>query len=200
MLRTDIIQKFINHYGYKSYLEIGVNDGENFNKIKIRKKKSIDPALGKYEDANPTYKMTSDEYFEKYPKLRYDIIFIDGLHHSKQVDKDIENSLKVLNDGGTIVVHDCNPICLDHQVVPRVKKGIWNGDVWKSFVKFNFNNHQKYDCFVINSDHGCGIIREGMGSCFYDIPSDFTYGWLEKNRKAALNLIDPNQLDEYFYI
>ena len=199
MLRTEIIQKFINHHGYKDYLEIGIDNGQNFKSIYVQNKTSVDPAMGQYSHANPTYKMTSDEYFEKHKDLKYDIIFIDGLHHSDQVDRDIENSLNVLNPGGTIIVHDCNPINEEHQVVPRVKPGCWNGDVWKSFVKFNFHNHQKYDCFVVNTDHGCGIIREGLGMCSYEMPSNLTYDWLDKNRKSALNLINPDQLEEYFY-
>ena len=54
---------------------------------------------------------TSDEYFEsiKDTEVKYDIIFIDGLHHNEQVLKDVENSLKHLSEGGSIVCHDCLP-------------------------------------------------------------------------------------------
>ena len=41
--------------------------------------------------------MTSDEYFKKF-KDKFDLIFIDGLHHYNQVEKDIYNSLEILND------------------------------------------------------------------------------------------------------
>ena len=50
--------------------------------------------------------MTSDEYFSKF-KDKFDIIFIDGLHHYEQVKKDIFNSLEILNSNGIILMHDC---------------------------------------------------------------------------------------------
>ena len=57
--------------------------------------------------------MTSDEFFDflrtnEFDR-KYDVIFIDGLHKSYQVKKDILNSLQFLNPKGYIVLHDCNP-------------------------------------------------------------------------------------------
>ena len=42
MLRTDIIQKFITKRNYKSYLEIGVYNGNNFVNINCENKESCD--------------------------------------------------------------------------------------------------------------------------------------------------------------
>ena len=36
-----------------------------------------------------TYKMTSDEFFAAHGEKRYDLIFIDGLHHAEYVERDI---------------------------------------------------------------------------------------------------------------
>lgn len=188
MQRFDIINSFIQKNGYKSYLEIGVSNGLNFNKIKIQSKQSVDPALGMYKDSHPTYKMTSDEFFEKHPDKKFDIIFIDGLHHSEQVDKDIDNSLKSLNDGGVIVLHDCNPTTKEIQLIPR-ETSIWLGDVWKSFVTFKENNKSNYQCYVIDTDFGCGVIQNGKTGVSINLPDELTYEWLDKNRKEALNLI-----------
>ncbi len=54
------------------------------------------------------YEMTSNEFFalEKIQNKKYDVIFIDGLHETTQVDIDIQNSLKHLNEGGFILLHD----------------------------------------------------------------------------------------------
>lgn len=186
MRRTDIINTFIEKYEYKSYLEIGVSNGANFNGVNIDLKESVDPAKGEYEHADPTYKMTSDEFFNKYPDKKYDIIFIDGLHHSDQVDKDIENSVKALNPNGSIVLHDCNPHEEIHQRVPRESE-YWNGDVWKSFVKFRHNN-PSFDCYTVNTDTGCGVIRPKR-----DLPEDLTYDWLVENRNYALDVITPDE-------
>ena len=48
--------------------------------------------------------MTSDEFFEKYPEEKFDVIFIDGLHHYDQCQKDTINALKKLNESGIILL------------------------------------------------------------------------------------------------
>ena len=80
MKRTDIINKLIQTNNYENYLEVGLDDGINFNNIKIKNKVSVDPAEGIYSKSLPTHKMTSDEFFNK-NKNKFDIVFIDGLHH-----------------------------------------------------------------------------------------------------------------------
>lgn len=63
--------------------------------------------------------MNSDNFFKKYPTKKYDIIFIDGLHESEQVSKDIHNSVNALNERGVIIIHDYNPETKEAQIVPR---------------------------------------------------------------------------------
>ncbi len=182
MKRTEIIQYLINKKGYESYLEIGVGSGNNFNKIKCKRKDGVDP------NGRGNYIMTSDLFF-KMTKKKWDIIFIDGLHIEDQVDRDIQNSLDHLSDGGTIVIHDCNPKTHRHQEVPRIQKA-WNGTVWKSFVKLRCSRPDLFMC-VVNTDHGCGIIRKGSQQ-IYDkasIKRCLKYNFLKLNRKELLNLI-----------
>jgi len=198
MNRGNIINKFIQKYKYETYLEIGVDGGWLFNSIGIKNKESVDPALGQYSHANPTHKMTSDEYFENCCKVKYDIIFIDGLHESHQVDKDIKNSLKCLNDGGRVLLHDCSPPNEKAQMVPRPGPGVWNGDVWKSLVKFNIENHDEYNVYVVDTDHGVGVIEKGKGVCNIEMPEELDYKWLSKNRKDALNLISVKEFNSKF--
>ncbi|MEN8250743.1 MAG: class I SAM-dependent methyltransferase [Bacteroidota bacterium] len=154
--RHDLINMLIDHFLYKRYLEIGVDKSANFTSIRCESKTSVDPAEGLYAHAKPTYQITSDEFFRNVaPTLeKFDIIFIDGLHHHKQVNRDIENSLKYLNENGSIVLHDCNPAKEIHQSVPR-KSTLWNGDVWKSIVEFR-NTNKELGCLVIDTDYGLG--------------------------------------------
>lgn len=60
MNRTSIINKFIDKYNYKTYLEIGVRDlNSNFNKVKCSHKLSVDP-----DPPYPTsFNTTSDDFF-----------------------------------------------------------------------------------------------------------------------------------------
>ena len=192
MVRTEVIQRLIKKYSYKSYLEIGLDTGLNFKQIEVESKESIDPSTGQYSHANPTYRMTSDEFFETYPEKTYDIIFIDGLHHSEQVTKDIANSIKALNKHGAVILHDCSPPDEQSQIVPRVSN-CWTGDVWRSLVEFNYNNHTKYTTYVVDTDLGIGVIREGKGKCNYILPKVLEYKWFDENRVNALNLITVDQ-------
>ena len=41
--------------------------------------------------------------------LKFDVIFIDGLHEYEQCQRDCLNSMKFLNDGGIILFHDFLP-------------------------------------------------------------------------------------------
>ena len=159
MKRWDIINSLIKKHNYKSYLEIGVDSkvdpGSNWPKIEIELKHGVDPD----EHGIAEFKYTSDEFFDKHIKQKYDIIFVDGLHVFEQVYRDIFNSLNYLNDNGTIVVHDCLPPCELAQRPVR-ESGNWNGDVWKAIVKLNTEN-ENLQVVTVDTDEGCAIIRRG---------------------------------------
>jgi hypothetical protein len=188
MTHTAILNFLIEKFSYLTYLEIGVrNPKANFDKIKIRFSEGVDPA-GKC-----AYPMPSDKFFLLYPHKRYDIIFIDGLHEEKQVDKDIQNSLKALELNGTIVVHDCNPPTAWHQRPASEFKGNepWNGTVWRSYAKLRMTDASLSMC-CIDSDWGVGIIRKGKQVLFPAV-NPFGYELLEQHRKELLNLVSPDE-------
>ena len=186
MKRSDIINRLIKKYTYNTYLEIGVRRKENFKKIKCDEKTCVDPNF------SSTFKINSTEFF-KINKNRFDIIFIDGSHQEKDVDIDINESLKILNDNGAIVLHDCNPKSKWHQRdTPDGKT--WNGTVWKSFVKLRFNN-ENLKMYTVNTDHGCGVITKGKQEKLNsnDYKNYLNYDVFDKSRKIFLNLISPQQ-------
>lgn len=190
MKRTNIIQALIDKINAKSYLEIGISSGENFEKIQCERKIGVDPEL----EAPATIHITSDLFFENNEE-KFDVIFIDGLHHSDQVYRDIINSLNCLNENGYIICHDMNPQEEEHQIIP-FNCGIWNGDCWKAFVKLR---QERYDLemSVVNADYGCGIIKKGMQDILkIDVPID--YKNFDLNRKEWLNLIDPEEFYSKF--
>ena len=186
--RTEIINSLIKKFNYKTYLEIGCRKNENFNKVNIEKKIGVDPERG------GTIRMTSDDFF-KLNKENFDIVFIDGLHWSEQVYRDMVNSLVFLNTNGTIVIHDCNPLNYWSQIVPRPKRPKnWNGDVWKSFLKLK-SERDKLDMFVVDVDYGCGIIRNGEQKLIEKW--NITYQEFEKNKKELLNLISAEEFNKW---
>jgi hypothetical protein len=197
--RWDIINYLIKQNNYLNYLEIGVNDALCIRKINAPHKDGVDPYPGSevgggiYPEIN--YPISSDDFFEFIGghNIKYDIIFIDGLHHSTQVDKDINNSLKHLQPNGTIILHDCNPPEYEIQLVPR-KTGIWNGDVWKSVVKIRYTNPE-VSVDVVDADWGVGIIQFGKQELYNKVLLEhaLNYSYFDKHREELLNIISVNE-------
>jgi hypothetical protein len=148
--RWDLINRILDKNNYSSYLEIGCDDDYVFSKIKIKNKIGVDPHSG------GNFRGTSDQFFKQNQK-KFDCVFIDGLHEFDQVNKDISNSLNCLTENGTIFLHDTLPKNLGQQAVPRYQL-VWNGDVWKSIVKFRCR--PDLDIITCKIDHGVSIIRK----------------------------------------
>ena len=132
--RYDVINSLISKYNLKDYLEIGVEGGYNFSRINCEHKMSVDPQDLGYT----TCKMPSDDFFRDISNdKKWDIIFVDGLHEYEQCYRDIVNAANHLEENGFIVCHDMNPIVENVGLpYPLDDYGMWNGDVYKSFIKF----------------------------------------------------------------
>ena len=159
-----------------------------FNQIKCDKKIGVDPVSG------GNIRKTSDNFFLE-NKEKFDLIFIDGLHHYGQVKKDIANSLDCLNDGGIILMHDCMPRDYYYQAVPRCQYE-WNGDTWKAFLEFR--SKQNVDSYCCYADQGIGVIlkRKNTNKLELDIKNykKFSFNDYAKNYQKYLNLIEYNDL------
>lgn len=195
MYRYNIINEFIKKYSFKDYLEIGVFKGECIREIICENKDGVDPGIENVLIDEVNYPMGSNEFFNQNTK-KYDIVFIDGLHHSEQVDLDIQNSLKWTNDNGIILLHDCNPPTPAHAAVPQIQE-TWNGDVYKSVLKFQRDNFQ-HTYYTIDTDWGVGVIIKNkipenkMNDEFYNNGiSDWDF--FHTNRISLLNLINVNE-------
>lgn len=201
--RTEIINFLLSKKRNKtSYLEIGVrNPDDNFNKIKSDVKYSVDPGI-EFEENPVDFKMTSDMFFKKLSnneilsnEIKFDVIFIDGLHLAEQVNKDIKNSINYIKDDGFVVLHDCNPPSEWHArenyyYNDTPAHGSWNGTTWKAFLKWRFESSVNSCC--IDSDGGVGILSkiQMIGKNIKATNHFFEFDQLDKNRKEFLNLID----------
>lgn len=188
--RYDLINRLINKFNFKTYLEIGVFNGENFKEINCETKVSVDPVPGEYV----TNTMTSDEYFATLSEdTKFDLIFIDGLHLWEQCYRDINNALNHLSPNGVIVCHDMNP--LYELYSSRVQFTYWNGDVWKSFVKVRSERSDIHCCMIEDCDFGLGIITNGCDTPIeLNKPAEtLTYqDDFAKNKKYLMNTISIN--------
>ena len=186
--RIDIVKSIIDKKKYNSYLEIGTFKDELFNKINCKYKVGVDPVSG------GNVRKTSDDFF-KTNSQKFDLIFIDGLHHYKQVKKDIINSLNALNDKGIILMHDCLPKDYYYQAVPR-SQYVWNGDTWKAFLEFRVKDY--VDSYCCYADQGIGVIlkRKNKNKLNLNIQNfeRFNFNNFASNYKEYLNLINYKEL------
>ena len=184
--RSILLNLLIKKFNYYSYLEIGVfHPEENFDFIKCDYKTGV--------DQNPLRDdilgVTSDEFFNNLSKEQsFDLIFIDGLHHAGQVQKDIANALSHLTLNGTIVCHDMLPENEEMQTVPR-QSVRWMGDCWKAWVHYRMFD-KELTMHVINADCGIGIIRRGSQKLFKAMEgTSIDFSFFERYRDSLMHII-----------
>jgi hypothetical protein len=202
MNRLDIINKLISKNNFKNYLEIGIYTGDVLNNCVAENKLGVDPNISNYRGNVKTINKTSDEYFKDIDdNKQFDIVFIDGMHESEQVYRDIENSVKHLTKNGIIVVHDCNPpefkyICSYEDFI-KFQLPAWNGNVYLGFVDFVKTYNMEY--YTVDTDWGVGIIKPDnklINKERVRISTDWNY--FNNNRSSLLNLINVDSFNEIF--
>jgi len=230
MNRLVVLNKINKHINGQNYLEIGVQKGKIISKINASNKIGVDPnfaftwkvridrMLGRTRFS--AFEKESDVFFqedaEKILKNGIDLAFIDGLHTYRQALRDAENCMKYLNDGGVIVMHDCNPLNFAgaYPVKHSIKEAkdlaakgdlpgwnnCWNGDVWKAIAHLRLI-YNDYYIFTLDLDWGLGVICRGKGEPIQRLTIEelerSDYNFLEKNRSEILNLKPPKYLDEF---
>ena len=227
MNRLEVIQAIIDCKRAKTYLEIGVESGDVFLKVKARKKIAVDPKIlitrkSRFRSilknfrniSNEYYEMTSDVFFETKVDLfkhGLDVVFVDGLHTYDQSLKDVENCLKLMNEDGVIIIHDCNPLSAsagypanswEHAESLKLDgwTGEWSGDVWKT-IAYLRSTQNNLHIFVLDYDYGLGIISNGIAEGMLNFSKEeiekLAYDDLEKNRSQLLNLKSMNYFNTF---
>lgn len=143
------------HLRPRSYLEVGIRSGHSLAlahcpTIGIDPRFSLDPKFGlDAPDRQPPvflYKMTSDDFFDEHDPLgilgvaSIDFMFLDGMHQSDFLLRDIINSERYAGRDSIIALHDCMPIDIAMTLskteraatpFPVVYPNFWAGDVWR---------------------------------------------------------------------
>lgn len=219
MKAAEVIQQAINRKRANRYLEIGVFKGKTFSTIQVPYKIAVDPRFkiswwdmhvrSRFENTSQHikyHKTTSRKYFATCTTAdRVDVVFIDGLHTYGQGLKDVYDSLKQLNPGGVIIMHDCNP---PHPAsahpAPSYKhaeslnldgwKEEWCGDVWKVICHIRSFRHD-LNVFTLDCDFGLGVITRGSPESRLDLSKEtiksMTYDDFRKDRTKLLNIKPP---------
>ena len=107
----NIIKWIIKLTNCQSYLELGVEYGINISEVKDLVKTCVGVDINSFDNSSDIefYQMTTDNFFS-INKRYFDIIFIDANHNFEQVRKDFDNSIRILNKFGIIILHDTDPI------------------------------------------------------------------------------------------
>ena len=232
MDRRTLIQMVLDQKGSGNYLEIGVRRGRTFLPVRAQRKIAVDPEFKislrdrvHWSLRNPCNlrakycEVESDEFFAANASLlhrhRPDVVLVDGLHLFEQSLQDVLNSLAFLNEGGVIVMHDCNPLSepdaaraesaeIAVEVMQRYPgwSGAWNGDVWKTVVYLKRYLPQ-LSVFVLNCDHGLGVIQGSLPAgqtenrdAIEELVS-LPFSYLENDRERLLDLKSPDYVAEF---
>ncbi|AUD02426.1 class I SAM-dependent methyltransferase [Spirosoma pollinicola] len=220
MDRLDVIQTLMRQKNLKNYLEIGVENGHIFFRIKSTFKVAVDPKfifdatrrLGKaiinpYNFNNQYFEKTSDAFFAQdaqrvFTAKKLQLALVDGMHEYQFALRDVENTLKYMQDDGVIIMHDCNPKTAgaagrfeDWEV------GEWNGDVWRTIIHLR-SQRPDLTVFVLDFDQGLGIVTRKKPESILEFTPDqiqaLTYDELVQNREKWLNLKPAAYFYEFF--
>jgi hypothetical protein len=193
MNTAGIINHILHDKGYKSYLEIGVDESVTFNAIDAETKQGVDPNVEGVKDVfTGDINQYINQYITENPKETFDLIFIDGMHTYESSSNDLEKSLNLLNEGGTIVMHDTNPKSMA-EANPARNGSSWCGTVWKTAV--SARNRDDLIVFTIEHDKGYTVIVKGKNNEPLQVPN-LKYVQYEKfsdHRKQWLGLISLNE-------
>ncbi len=219
--RVDVISAALAAVGGRSYLELGVRDGATFAAVDAPTRVAVDPAFTfrvplrdwlrsrvlRARSGTLFFRMTIDAFFRG-PGRRlgpFSVVFVDGLHTAEQSHRDIVNALSVLEDGGVVVVHDCNPESAA-AAAPTLAEALsmpghlhrWNGDVYRTIVRLRTRRDLRV--VVVDVDEGVGLVARGANEAPLDLSEDeidaLTYADFAANRRQLLGLVPPTDLDE----
>ena len=150
-LYNAVLTRFHSALKPKTYLEIGVNEGDTLG-LAACASIAIDPSFSKVKgtalrnkNVCSFYQMTSDEFFRDHNPVhifgrKIDMAFLDGLHYFEYLLRDFINTEKYCANNSVLILHDCIPP--DEFVGRRLMRDVslreiskyrdwWAGDAWK---------------------------------------------------------------------
>jgi hypothetical protein len=132
----------------KTYLEIGVHEGSTFFNTNFATKHAVDPHFkfdtSEFENKKTKFfSMPSDDYFREHADgLKFDLVFLDGLHTFEQTFRDFCSALTLTHDRSVILLDDTYPsdiysawpkpddVARARQVTGDESR-LWHGDIYK---------------------------------------------------------------------
>lgn len=145
----------------KSYLELGVDDGKNFEQIRSTSKESVDI------NGIASFTGTTDQYFNQLDSAKkFDIIFIDANHDYEFVVRDFNNS-----------VNHCLEWILMHDMIPpgrKYTKSYKCSDSYK--VLYHLMTKTNFEVYPMDENFGFTLIRmPAKQIALYEEEKNLTY-------------------------
>lgn len=192
LMRYDVVNRILEKLSAQRYLEIGVSTGETMRRIQADCRVGVDPAPTDTARAAATefFAMPSDTYFAEKVVGKFDVTFIDGLHHADQAYRDITNACRCST---VVVVHDSNPTTEAMQIVPMIQSE-WTGDVWKAIARIRVEG--RHMIRTINTDYGVAVVVPNRAETVAALPRE-TWSDLVAHRADLLGLIAPEEWEAW---
>lgn len=198
--KGDIINRLIKQFGLTSYFEYNKFDGASYYDEIVCQKKTIaylpensfldadniQRLLNIAKDVPMEQIMTLDQLIECYGSEKFDLIFFDPVHIRPGVDQALQCLPRLLNPGGFLVVHDCNPE-LEALTTKVRRSGSWVGETYKAMTLFR--HHNRTQSVTVAEDHGVGIIYNQGLRLDYDLDFDIDYYEFAANRESYIGLM-----------
>jgi len=173
-----------------TYLEIGVQEGKTFEAVDVNFKWAVDPnPLFNVHAMPPGCRLSeipSDQFFlELSESVRFDLVFIDGLHHWEQAYRDLVNSLAHGRPGMAVLIDDTVPVdefsaerSQAEAITKRRQSGspsrIWNGDVYKILCCLS-DHHPELDWMTFDHLPQTLVVKRDWGSPTLVRAADIAY-------------------------
>ena len=164
-----IVNRLAGFYGHTSFLEISTpTTGRQFfeaDPTLFTRMERITYNLKGLQDAHPVdYRSDTLGIAECVAEIerrgvRYDVVLVDPYHDHACSARDLDFAYRVLNDNGTIVVHDCLPPHGGELISPTFVTGGWCGVTFIAYVDFLMKKSPGF--VTVDCDYGCGVIRKG---------------------------------------
>jgi hypothetical protein len=179
--KAELINAVIKHKNYKSYLELGIGQHLwTISQIRCDSISSVD--VTKVNDVFPSFVGTTDDFFKNNTKT-FDVIYIDADHEENAVLRDFNNSVKCLNEGGVILMHDVGPYNEEGTSLYA------HGTAYKAFIKIrNSNNYTGFSYEFTEDKDILGFVkkRKNDNKLSIPIPDEITYSFYENNKDEIL--------------
>ncbi len=219
MTRYEIINILIARRGYKSYLEIGVDQGDCFNKVKCEKKVGVDPYDGsnRIEDFDAILKRHSKEDYTEEDKemLKKDLVAeyrLGPATHVMTSDLFFEENTDTFDivfidglhesyqtEGDIMNAQVClnsEGVIIVHDCLPLTEEAqrVPRGDVWgwngdAWKAVVRLRMFLGINVKTVDTDQGCAIITRDHGIDCLPQTTIMKWEYFDANRKELMNII-----------